>query len=81
MANYCIICGSELILEGNNMLSDLVWDIKDDKEDAMVTYAHCPKCHCQYEMTDATEYEQEENSLYVGSVRIYNEEKENDTKE
>lgn len=72
MSNYCMLCGSELILGGNDMISDVDESVESlGKDDAMITNATCPKCGANYIMTDATENEQDEDPHYVGSVQIY----------
>lgn len=71
MSRYCILCGSELILGGNDMLSDFNDEIIDDKDDGMVTNATCPKCHAEYIMVDATENEKEENKSFIGRIEIF----------
>ena len=67
-----MLCGSELILGGNDMISDVDETVESlSKDDAMITNAVCPKCGANYIMTDATENEREEDPRYVGSVQIY----------
>ena len=69
MANYCILCGTELILGGNNMLSDFD-DTISEEDDCMVTNATCPKCGTMYEMTDAPS----SNTELIGTVSLYRQE-------
>lgn len=70
-SRYCVVCGSELIIGGNDMLSDIDESIKNDKDDAMVTNASCPICKANYTMYDATENEMDEDESFVGRMEIY----------
>ena len=55
----CIRCGHDLIIGSNFMRSDLEGDIDPD-DDAMITYATCPYCGAQYELTDVSENEKKD---------------------
>lgn len=73
MGNFCPLCGKELILEDNQMLSDIEgWEEGTyvESDDSMVTFAHCPHCNCEIEMYDANRDEHELASL-IGTVKIY----------
>lgn len=72
MARYCIICGHELITESNFMVSDITGNELPVDDDAMVTYAHCPCCECEYEMQDASNSETEFDKNYIGSLKLWN---------
>lgn len=75
MSNYCLICGTELILEDNVMCSDIETTIEfNSKDDSMITYAHCPKCQLDYEFTDASLNELDDNVNFVGTCKVYKEE-------
>lgn len=67
-----MLCGSELILGGNDMISDIDETVEAlGANDAMITNATCSKCGATYIMTDATECERNEDHRFVGSVEIF----------
>lgn len=75
---YCILCGTELILGGNFMASDMDESITDEKSDAMITNATCPNCGAIYNMTDASQLERDFDPTYIGRTEIYIDNEEED---
>ena len=71
MSRYCILCGTELIIGGNEMLSSIDDTIVDNDDDAIITNATCPNCQVYYEMTDATQNERKEIEGFVGIAHIF----------
>ena len=55
----CMRCGHDIIIGGNDMISDIYGEELSDDEDAMVTNAQCPHCGAKYVITDVSEYEKQ----------------------
>lgn len=63
-------CGAELRLDGNEMLSDIREGVvPNSEEDTLVTFATCPDCGLEYEITEETDDTGE--SRLLATIEMY----------